>query len=187
MHSAGVAASARKLAEIIGMSKKECRMIEIAGNLHDIGKLVVPNSILEKPGRLTDAEFNIIKEHPYYTRMILSDIDGFERITEWAGNHHEKLNGRGYPRHLSADDLDIGARIMAVADIFSAITEDRPYRKGMDRKQAMDIMDENVKFGAISGEIVQLLRDHYDEIDAARMEMSKNEGQRYYNSLDEEE
>lgn len=187
MHSAGVAASARKMAELSGMSKRECRMMEIAGNLHDIGKLVVPKSILEKPGRLTDEEFNIIKEHPYYTRMILSDIEGFEAITEWAGNHHEKLNGRGYPRHLSADDLDLGARIMAVADIFSAITEDRPYRKGMDRETAMKVMRENVEFGAISGELVTMLHDHYEEIDEARAAMSKEEGKRYYRSLEEQQ
>ncbi len=186
MHSAGVAASARKLAELVGMSKKECQMMEIAGNLHDVGKLVVPKSILEKPGKLTDEEFNIIKEHPYYTRMILSEVEGFDLITEWAGNHHEKLNGRGYPRHLSADDLDIGARIMAVADIFSAITEDRPYRKGMDRDMAMKVMKENVEFGAISGEMVTLLHDHYDEIDEARAAMSKEEGRRYYASLEQE-
>ena len=184
MHSAGVAASARKLAELAGMSKRECQMMEIAGNLHDVGKLVVPKSILEKPGKLTDEEFNIIKEHPYYTRMILSDVEGFEQITEWAGNHHEKLNGRGYPRHLAADDLDLGARIMTVADIFSAITEDRPYRKGMDREMAMKVMRENVEFGAISGELVTMLHDHYEEIDEARAAMSKEEGKRYYASLE---
>ncbi len=186
MHSAGVAASARKIAEIAGMSKIECQMIEIAGNLHDVGKLVVPKSILEKPGKLTDEEFNIIKEHPYYTRMILRDVEGFDRITDWAGNHHEKLNGRGYPRHLSGKDLDLGARIMAVADIFSAITEDRPYRKGMDPEKAMKVMRENVEFGAISGELVQLLNDNYEEIDEARAVMSKDEGRRYYMSLEKE-
>ena len=121
MHSAGVAASARELARLAGMTDEECLMMEIAGNLHDVGKLAVPNEILEKPGKLTDEEFNIVKEHPYYTRLILMDVDGFERIADWAGFHHEKLNGKGYPFHFGAEQLDLGARIMAVADIFSGV------------------------------------------------------------------
>ena len=187
MHSAGVAASAKKLAELFGMSKDECLMMEIAGNLHDIGKLRVPNSILEKPGKLTDEEFNIIKEHPYYTRLILMNIDGFDKIADWAGYHHEKLNGRGYPFHFGADYLDQGARIMAVADIFSAITEERPYRKGMSKEQAMNVLKENVEYGAICGETVQMLFDHYSEVDAIRDYMSREEGQRYFQSFAEED
>lgn len=187
MHSAGVAASAKKLAELAGMSRDECLMMEIAGNLHDVGKLRVPNSILEKPGKLTDEEFNIIKEHPYYTRLILMNIDGFDKITNWAGYHHEKLNGRGYPFHFGAEYLDQGARIMAVADIFSAITEERPYRKGMTKEQAMNVLRENVEYGAICGETVQLLFDHYKEVDTIRDYMSREEGQRYFQSFAEEE
>ncbi len=100
MHSAGVAASAKELARLAGMSEEDCLKMEIAGNLHDVGKLRVPNEILEKPGKLTDEEFNRVKEHPYYTRLILLEIDGFEEISAWAGFHHEKLNGKGYPYHL---------------------------------------------------------------------------------------
>ena len=186
MHSAGVAASAKKLAELAGMSRDECLMMEIAGNLHDLGKLRVPKSILEKPGRLTDEEFNIIKEHPYYTRMILMNIDGFDKIADWAGYHHEKLNGRGYPFHFGADMLDLGSRIMAVADIFSAITEERPYRKGMEKEQAIRVMQENVEYGAISSEMVALLLDHYREVDAIRDYMSHEQGQRYFASFQDE-
>lgn len=184
MHSAGVAASARKLAEIAGMTDEECMMMEIAGNLHDVGKIKVPKSILEKPGRLTDEEFNVIKEHAYFTKLILEQIDGFDQIAAWAGNHHEKLNGRGYPFHYDASQLDLGSRIMAVADIFSAITEERPYRKPMSREMAMKIMHENVEFGAISEEIVQLLEDHYDEVDEVRDRLSKEAGKRYFDSLE---
>ena len=184
MHSAGVAASARELARLAGMTEEECRMMEIAGYLHDIGKLRVPNEILEKPGRLTEEEFNIVKEHPYYTRLILMDVDGFERIANWAGYHHEKLSGSGYPFHWEAEYLDLGARIMAVADIFSAITEVRPYRKGMDREQALAVMRENVANGSVCGEVVKLLEAHYDEIDAAREKESREVGRRYYQSLE---
>ena len=130
MHSAGVAASATALARLSGMDEDECKMMRIAGLLHDIGKLKVPRAILEKPGKLTEEEFNIVKEHPYYTRLNMMNLEGFEKIANWAAFHHEKLNGKGYPFHLDASSLDTGARIMAVADIFSAITEVRPCAPG---------------------------------------------------------
>ena len=184
MHSAGVAASAKALAKLAGMSEEDCLKMEIAGNLHDIGKLSVPREILEKPGKLTDEEFNIIKEHPYYTRLLMMRVDGFEEIADWAGFHHEKLNGRGYPFHFSGEQLDLGSRIMAVADIFSAITEERPYRKGMSKEQALKVLYENVERGEISREIVALLEAHYEEVDAARDAMSHDAGKRYFASME---
>ncbi|MBO4385068.1 MAG: HD domain-containing protein [Clostridia bacterium] len=183
MHSAGVAASADALARLSGMSADECKMMKIAGYLHDIGKLKVPRAILEKPGRLTEEEFNIIKEHPYYTRINTMNVEGFEKISEWAGYHHEKLNGKGYPFHLSAPDLDTGSRIMAVADIFSAITEERPYRESMKRGQALNVLAENVHDGSIDGDLVALLNDNYDEIDRLREEAAHREGARYYKAI----
>ena len=186
MHSAGVSASAKKLAQLSGMTEEEVLMMEIAGNLHDVGKLKVPKAILEKPGKLTEAEFNIIKEHTYYTRLILMGVDGFEKVADWAGFHHEKLNGKGYPFHMRAEELDLGSRIMSVADIFSAIAEVRPYRKGMRREQIEDIMRQNVHSGAICGEIVGLLLDNYEEVDFARDQRSRQEGERYFQSLERE-
>lgn len=180
MHSAGVAASAKALAKLAGMSDEDCMKMEIAGNLHDVGKLRVPNDILEKPGKLTDEEFNKVKEHPYYTRLILMDVEGFEEIADWAGFHHEKLNGRGYPFHLDGSFLSLGSRIMTVADIFSAITEERPYRKPMSREQAMRIMWENVERGDICGEIVELLDENYDAVNEARRKRSEEAGARYF-------
>ena len=183
MHSAGVAASAEAQARLAGMSADECKMMRIAGHMHDIGKLKVPRAILEKPGRLTDEEFNIIKEHPYYTRLNTMNVEGFEKITQWAGFHHEKLNGKGYPFHIGADMLDTGSRIMAVADIFSAITEVRPYRAGMTREQALGVLNDNVRAGGIDGDLVALLGEHYEEIDRLREEVSRTEGARYYESI----
>lgn len=180
MHSAGVAASAKELARLAGMSEEECLKMEIAGNLHDVGKLRVPNEILEKPGKLTDEEFNRVKEHPYYTRLILMEAEGFEEIADWAGFHHEKLNGRGYPFHLKDTELSPGSRILAVADIFSAITEERPYRKPMSREQAMKILRENAERGEICGETVQLLDRNYDIVNEARMKRSREAGARYF-------
>ena len=184
MHSAGVAATARELARLSGMSREEIQMIVVAGNLHDVGKLRVPNAILEKQNRLTAEEFNIVKEHAYYTRMILQDVEGFEKIADWAAFHHEKLNGNGYPFHLNGEKLDTGARILAVADIFAAITEVRPYRIGMDRKQAMAVLEEAVSKGEICGQIVGLLKEHYDEVDEIRERESRIVGRRYYQSLE---
>lgn len=183
MHSAGVAAAAVELARLAGMSEDECKMMKIAGHMHDIGKLKVPRGILEKPGRVTEEEFNIIKEHPYYTRLNMMNVEGFGEIANWAGFHHEKLSGSGYPFHLGASDLDTGSRIMAVADIFSAVTEERPYRKGMDRRAAMEVLADNVHAGGIDGDLVALLEDNYETVDSARDEASRSEGARYFASI----
>ena len=183
MHSAGVTASASILARLAGMSEADCMKMEIAGNLHDLGKLAVPNAILEKPGKLTEEEFNIVKEHPYYTRLILSKIDGFRGIAAWAGCHHEKLNGKGYPFRLAGDQLDLGTRVLTVADIFSAIAEERPYRKGMSKRQTMGVLSDGVKNGEIDGDIVSLLGAHYDEVDSARDALSHIAGRRYFESI----
>ena len=139
-------------------------------------------SILEKPAHLDVAEYDVIREHPYYTRLILMNVDGFEDIANWAGYHHEKLNGTGYPFRFGADVLDIGARIMAIADIFSAITEDRPYRDGMKREEAMAVLREQVEKGGLDGGLVELLSAHYEEIDRARDEASHTVGKRYFAS-----
>ena len=180
MHSAGVAVAARELARLCHMSEEEVQMMWVAGSLHDIGKVKIPNAILDKPARLTDEEFNTIKEHAYYTAMVLEGVTGFEWISDWASFHHEKLNGAGYPFHLAADRLDVGARIMAVADIFSAITEVRPYRDGMDRTAAMAVLDEGVERGELDGDIVDVLRDNYDAVDELRERESRLVGSHYY-------
>ncbi len=187
MHSAGVAASAVELARLAGMSEEDCLKMKIAGYLHDVGKLVVPRAILEKPGKLTPEEFNVIKEHPYYTRLVLKDIDGFEEITNWASLHHEKLDGNGYPFHFNAEQLDLGSRIMAVADIFSAITEVRPYRDGMKKDKAIQVLQEDVAKGAICSHIVDLLIANYEQIDSARDLESRKEGKRYFDDLNADE
>ena len=183
MHSAGVAASATELARLAGMPEEDVLQMRIAGYLHDVGKLAVPRSILEKPGKLTTEEFNIVKEHPYYTSLVLLGIDGFEKIGHWAANHHEKLEGNGYPFHYPGDALDAGDRIMAVADVFSAITEERPYRKGMPREKALGILREDVESKALCGDIVSLLAENYERVDAARDEASRKAGKRYFESF----
>lgn len=187
MHSAGVAASAKALAGFVGMSKQECCKIEIAGNLHDLGKLRTPKSILEKPGKLTPEEFNVIKEHAFFTYETLKWIPGMDDIAKWAGFHHEKLNGRGYPYGLKEEEIPLGAKIMAVADIFSAITEDRPYRSGMPKEKILMILAENAASGALSPELVEIMKNHYDEINQARRVASEKAGARYFASFPDKE
>lgn len=183
MHSAGVAATASTLAELTGMSEDECKMMRIAGYLHDIGKLKISNEILEKPGKLSDEEFNTMKEHVYYTWVLLKGISGFEQIVEWAAHHHEKMNGKGYPFHLHNNELSLGARIMTISDIFSALAEDRPYRKGMDKERVIKILREDTQKGFLSDSLVELLIDHYDHIDSIRNNESRAASKAYQESL----
>jgi HD-GYP domain-containing protein (c-di-GMP phosphodiesterase class II) len=184
MHSAGVAATAVALAELSNMSEDECGMMRIAGYLHDIGKLKIPNVILDKPGKLTDHEFNIMKEHAYYSWILLKDIRGFETISKWAALHHEKLNGKGYPFHMMKEELTLGSRIMTVADIFSALTENRPYRRSMDKEKVIGILRGDAGSGLISGGVVELLIDHYDAINARRDAESRAASKKYQQSLE---
>jgi HD-GYP domain-containing protein (c-di-GMP phosphodiesterase class II) len=183
MHSAGVATTAVALAEIVGMSEEECKLMRIAGNLHDIGKLKIPNEILDKPGKLTDEEFNIMKEHAYYTWILLKDITGFQQISAWAALHHEKLNGNGYPFHLADSELPLGSRIMTIADIFSALTEERPYRRGMEKEKVIAILREDAQKGLLASGVVELLVKHYDQINKRRAVESKAASKKYQEIL----
>lgn len=161
-HSSGVAATSEELAQRLGMSPIERRLIGVAGNLHDIGKLAVPTEILDKPGKLTPQEMFIIRQHPYYTDRILSTVPGLETVNIWASLHHERLDGKGYP--FRSRELPLGSRIIAVADIFTAITENRPYRRGMDRTQCLEVLSQLVAEGAIDGDVVAVLRNDFDQI-----------------------
>lgn len=162
-HSRLVAEVANLIASKLGYPEQKRKNIYVAGLLHDLGKLSIPEEILEKPTKLTRTEYNIIKQHTYITYQILDMIDGFEEIKEWASYHHEKLNGEGYPFHLERDELSTGARIMAVADIFSALVEERPYRKGLPRNKVEKIMRGMVESRSIDGEILNLLMENYQE------------------------
>ena len=139
-HSSRVTSYATWLGQHFKFDDDRLRNLRRAALLHDIGKLRVPNHILEKPGKLSRDEFDLIKLHPKYTVDILQKITGFERITEIAGAHHEKLDGTGYFRGLNADELDLDMRILTAADVFDALTATRPYRGRMTVRKALDIM-----------------------------------------------
>lgn len=163
-HSSGIAASAVALAGFFGFTETELAHMEVAGYLHDLGKLVIPNSILEKPGGLDADEFAVMRQHTYFTFMILNTIEGLEQIAEWGAYHHEKLDGTGYPFHLSAQEIPLGSRILTVADIFTALAEDRPYRKGMEKDETEAILLDMANDGKLDKRVVQTLFDNYDEI-----------------------
>lgn len=139
-HSLGVAQKAYEMGHFYQYDESICERLYIAGAFHDIGKMVINNSILEKNTFLTDIEFEKIKSHAYMTNAILKNIKGFEDICKWASNHHEKLNGKGYPLGKQANELDHEDRLLGVLDIFQALREDRPYKKGMEDGQVVSIM-----------------------------------------------
>ncbi len=141
-HSKHVAEVAEGVAVKMGLAPEDVIDVRRAGLLHDLGKLGVPNMILDKPARLEPAEFEIIKRHPELTLRILSQIPTFASVAELAACHHERLDGRGYFRGLTASGIALGARIVAVADVWEALTADRPYRAAMPMDTALAIMDE---------------------------------------------
>lgn len=162
MHSSRVAEASELLAERMGLRQPVVRQIGIAGFLHDIGKLSVPASLLDKPGKLSDEEMLVVRQHPYFTRQILCPVPGLELIGTWAAYHHERLDGTGYP--FRPKDIPKEARIVAVADVFTAITEDRPYRAGMGKQECFRVLDGLVSGGALDGDIVSLLHAAYDDL-----------------------
>ncbi len=168
VHSSGVAAVAEVIARKMGWPKRECAKIAIAGHLHDLGKLAVPNRILEKPDRLTVEEYNIIKTHTYYSYYLIDKIRGLEEINRYASFHHETTDGRGYPFRIGGTDLKEGSRIMAVADVFTAVTEKRPYRDGMSEKRAMETIENLALDAKLDAEIVSMVKENAGEINATR-------------------
>jgi putative nucleotidyltransferase with HDIG domain len=160
-HSSSVAHVAQKLSELLFFTETECKNMLIAGYLHDLGKLTVPNTILEKQSALSAEEFDIIRSHTYYTYQLLDKIKSFEEIKCWAAYHHERIDGKGYPFHLSESELSLGSRIMAVSDVFSALQEERPYKEAMSREKTCMILQNMVKSGALDAKVVDFLITNY--------------------------
>ena len=162
-HSTDVAKKAEFMARFYGFDEEKVIRFYFAGALHDIGKLVVSNDILEKPGRLTDDEYTTMKNHAAATYYILNQIKEIPDIREWAANHHEKLNGTGYSRGLTDQELSFEDRLMACIDIYQALTEKRPYKDGMSHEKAISILMDMVKKGELDENIVH-------DMDKAMME-----------------
>ena len=136
-HSEDVARYAMFLASRLGLDADEMRIIQTAGLLHDVGKIGIPDQILRKPGKLTSAEFDIVKQHVALGDMIVRDLPDLDQVRAGIRHHHERWDGDGYLERLEGEDIPQIARILAVADAFSAMTTTRPYRKALDVREAL--------------------------------------------------
>ena len=143
-HSQGVAEAADRIAEQMRLPADRRRLVHRASLLHDLGKLSVPNSILDKPGKLTAQEWVVVRGHPGLSRQILRLLPGFAEVAEVAGEHHERLDGTGYPDRTMGDDLRLESRILGVADVYGALAEERPYRVALEVEQILEIMEKHV-------------------------------------------
>ena len=143
-HSRRVAQFADLIAVAVGLDPESRRRLRRAALLHDVGKLGVSNIVLEKPGKLDEAEWQAMRSHPVKSEAILSRIAVFADAARIGGAHHEKLDGSGYPRGLRDNEIDFETRIVTVADVFDALTADRPYRVAMSIERALEIIDEGV-------------------------------------------
>jgi HD-GYP domain-containing protein (c-di-GMP phosphodiesterase class II) len=139
-HSDRTWAIVRGVGSLLGLDAETMRALGRAARLHDIGKLAISNRILDKPGRLTDAEFEQVKEHPVVTERILGRVPGFSGLAGLASAHHERLDGSGYPRGWTAAQLTMPMRVLAVADVYEALTAERPYRPAFTVERALEIM-----------------------------------------------
>ncbi len=178
-HSSGVAHIATSLASLFNFTAPDLKKMKIAGLLHDIGKIAIPSDILEKPGKLSDREINIMKSHVFHTHKIISKLKLDPNIIHWAAFHHETLNGHGYPFNLRAKDLSLGARVMAVADIFTALMEDRPYKRGMSEEKALSIIEELADRNRLDQRVVTVLKKNIKSINMQRKEAQKKATKTY--------
>ena len=166
-HSEGVASLARYLGETMQLNEFSCDQLELAGLLHDIGKLRVPDELLEKRGLLTDVERRTMSRHSFDTYNILSMIKGMEEVTLWASQHHERLNGSGYPYHIEADSISLEARIVAVADVFQALAQRRPYRDAMTPQAILDILQTQAQDKLLDARVVACVANNLERCWAA--------------------
>jgi HD-GYP domain-containing protein (c-di-GMP phosphodiesterase class II) len=157
-HTRRVATLAVAIGERLGLPEGELRQLALGGLLHDVGKLSVPNVILNKPGKLTDAEFAEIRRHPGAGRELLTELGGFPPLVlDLVESHHERLDGNGYPNGVPAGELDVAVRILTVADVYDALTADRVYRPAWPAERALALLADESE-SAFDPECVAALR-----------------------------
>jgi HD-GYP domain-containing protein (c-di-GMP phosphodiesterase class II) len=140
-HSEHVAVYSKEFASFLGMNEKECNDIYIAGLLHDIGKIGIPDNILLKPGKLEKDKFDIIKLHSSISGKIVEKLPNFSYLAKVVRHHHENYDGSGYPDGLKGEEIPFGARVLSLADVFDALTTGRVYRRALNLEKALIIMD----------------------------------------------
>jgi len=180
MHSGGVAACAESLSTLFGFDTEKRRRMRLAGSLHDLGKLAVAAEVVDKPAGLNRSERSAMKGHSFYTYRVMEHVQGFEEINRWASLHHERLDGSGYPFHFKKSELPLGSRIMAVADVFTALTEPRPYRRGMDIPKVKTHLHKMARSAVLDEDVVLAIDRHMDELNHIRESAQKNAASTYH-------
>jgi len=163
LHSQFVGNIAGYLGKVLGFSEEDRIFLQIAGLLHDIGKMAVPENILEKPASLSEEEFLYIKRHSFYTYYLLNNVFPV-KVIKMAAYHHEKLDGSGYPFKKRGEELSFEERLMAVIDIFVALVEERPYRPGLTFREVKEILDGMALQEKIDKKAVSLILENYSEL-----------------------
>ncbi len=156
-HSQKVAELCQHLAKELGLNVEMQKALYLTGLVHDIGKLHTPEEILHKPGKLNESEYLCIQRHSTDSRYTLQMVFGQSVVCEWAGNHHERLDGSGYPRGLQGAAIDLPSRIIAIADVFQALTQARPYRGSMSLNEVMNIMRHEVSCGRLDSQVFDVI------------------------------
>lgn len=159
-HSTGLLEKAAIMTDHYDFDSDRKYKFLIAVSLHDLGKLRIPKHILDKPGKLNYEEMEMMRSHVFYTKLALKDIPGFGEIADWASNHHERMDGLGYPRGLKGSDLTFEDRLIACLDVYQALSENRPYRDAMTHDESMDILRRFHREGALDPEII----DHIGKV-----------------------
>ena len=173
-HSYRVTLYSMILAKKMGADDNFMEEIETAGLLHDIGKIGIPQSILCKPGKLTDEEYDIMKKHPEQGEKMISDVKQLSIIADWLKSHHERWDGRGYPSGLKGEEIPLSARIIALADTYDAMTSTRSYRKALTHQDAIAEI-QRCSGSQFDPKLAQIFVDNQDE-----MEKAKNSPEEYY-------
>ncbi|WP_238883586.1 HD domain-containing phosphohydrolase [Clostridium sp. YIM B02551] len=158
MHSRGISELAYTMGKYKGYDENKAMKLKIAGLLHDIGKLAVPIKYINKNGALTDMEYKVVKTHVVYTDLVLKPITSINDIREWAISHHEKLDGTGYSRELKHNKLGEEQRLLAICDIYQALAEDRPYRRGLKREKCLEIIGKMVENNKLCPKAFEVLK-----------------------------
>lgn len=166
-HSLGVARLARFIAEQVGIRGNRLDLLEVAALLHDIGKLQIPDEVLESRHKLSLLERAQIKKHSFATYQILKRVSGLEELARWASQHHESLDGNGYPFHMMADDLPMEARIIKIADIYQALAQNRPYRPPLPATEILSLLRQMQEDHEIDPLLVDFVEVHLDECQQA--------------------
>lgn len=173
-HVNRVAYWVQKLGERLDLSQDELEFLRKGAVLHDIGKIGIPDEILNKPGALTKEEFDIMKTHTVIGERIIRSLKSFENIKSIIRHHHEKLDGSGYPDGLKGAEIDIYTRIVAIVDIYDALITDRPYRNAMSKDQAFDILKTDAQKGLLDVEIINMLEEEVERSAEQFCVLSKN-------------